>query len=36
MEAALRAQAILASREYAFCLYPEEPLRRLMEMPSGQ
>jgi hypothetical protein len=26
----LRAHAILASREYAFCLYPPEPLRRLM------
>lgn len=30
---ALRAQGILASREYAFCLYPKEPLRRLMEIP---
>ncbi len=28
----LRAQGILASREYAFCLYPEEPLRRLMDV----
>ena len=28
---ALRVQAILASREYAFCLYPAEPLRRLMD-----
>jgi hypothetical protein len=32
IEAALRGQAILASREYAFCLYPEEPLRRLMDV----
>jgi hypothetical protein len=28
--AALRAQAILSSREYAFCLYPSEPMQRLM------
>jgi hypothetical protein len=34
IEKALRNQAILASREYAFCLYPEEPLRRLMEIES--
>ena len=27
----MRAQAILSSREYAFCLYPEESLRRLMQ-----
>jgi hypothetical protein len=27
---ALRKQGILASREYAFCLYPTEPLRRLL------
>jgi hypothetical protein len=32
---ALRGQAILASREHAFCLYPEEPLRRLMQIPPG-
>jgi len=30
----LRAHAILASREYAFCLYPAEPLRRLMGISS--
>ena len=30
----LRAQSILTSREYAFCLYPAEPLRQLMEMPQ--
>ena len=30
---ALRSQGILASRDYAFCLYPAEPLRRLMELP---
>lgn len=29
---ALRTEAILASREYAFCLYPAEPLRRLMNV----
>jgi hypothetical protein len=29
IEAALRREAILASREYAFCLYPEETLRDL-------
>ncbi len=29
----LRTQGILASREYAFCLYPAESLRRLMEAP---
>ncbi len=28
----LRAHAILASREYAFCLFPEAPLRRLMQL----
>jgi hypothetical protein len=27
---ALRTKSILASREYAFCLYPAESLRRLM------
>ena len=27
VEAALRGEAILASREYSFCLYPEETLR---------
>lgn len=32
---ALRGQAILASRECAFCLYPEEPLRRLMQLPPA-
>ena len=31
---ALRAQSILTSRNYAFCLYPAEPLRQLMEMPQ--
>jgi hypothetical protein len=31
---ALRAQSILASRDYAFCLYPAQPLRQLMEMPQ--
>jgi hypothetical protein len=31
---ALRAQSILTSREYAFCLYPAEPLRRLMDLPQ--
>ena len=30
---AMRTNNILASREYAFCLYPAEALRRLMEMP---
>lgn len=30
IETSLRASAILASREYAFCLYPEETLRQLM------
>jgi hypothetical protein len=28
--AKLRAESLLASREYAFCLHPAEPLRRLM------
>jgi hypothetical protein len=28
LEAALRNESILSSREYAFCLYPEEMLRR--------
>jgi hypothetical protein len=32
VEGALRGQAILASRDYAFCLYPEPALRRLMEL----
>lgn len=32
----LRKQGILASREYAFCLYPTEPLRRLMTKPLGR
>ncbi|MBI3838022.1 MAG: hypothetical protein HY288_08825 [Planctomycetia bacterium] len=32
---ALRAQSILTSREYAFCLYPAESLRQLMEMPQS-
>ena len=27
----LRAESILASREYAFCLYPAESLERLMD-----
>jgi hypothetical protein len=31
-----RAQAILASRDYAFCLHPEEPLRQLMAMPAAE
>ncbi len=31
-EAALRNNALLSSREYAFCLYPEASLRRLMGM----
>jgi hypothetical protein len=31
----LRTQSILASREYAFCLYPAEALRRLMEVPQA-
>ena len=30
----LRAEAILSSREYAFCLYPEENLRELMAKAS--
>jgi hypothetical protein len=30
----LRAEAILSSREYAFCLYPEENLRELMVKAS--
>jgi hypothetical protein len=30
IETSLRASAILASREYAFCLYPEAALRQLM------
>ncbi len=30
----LRAQTVLASREYAFCLYPAEQLQRLMQLPS--
>ena len=29
---ALGGQAILASRDYAFCLYPEAPLRQLMSL----
>ena len=29
---ALRVKAILASREYAFCLYPAEALKRLMDL----
>lgn len=29
----LTAEKILGSREYAFCLYPEENLRQLFEMP---
>jgi len=29
--AGLRAQAVIGSREYAFCLYPERELRRLMQ-----
>jgi hypothetical protein len=29
---ALRTEGILASREYAFCLYPADSLRRLMEL----
>lgn len=33
---AMRTNGILASREYAFCLYPAEALRRLMEMPDGR
>ena len=33
---AMRTNSILASREYAFCLYPAEALRPLMEMPGGQ
>lgn len=31
--AAARAQTILQSREYAFCLYPRDSLRRLMQWP---
>jgi hypothetical protein len=30
IETSLRSSAILASREYAFCLYPEATLRQLM------
>ena len=30
-----RAEHILGSREYAFCLYPAEPLERLMEVPGA-
>jgi hypothetical protein len=30
IEAALRAEAILSSREYSFCLYPEETLRKFL------
>jgi hypothetical protein len=32
----LRAQSMLASREYAFCLFPAEPLRRLMDIPASE
>jgi hypothetical protein len=36
-ERRLRAEAILASREYAFCLFPESSLRsRLMNLSLGQ
>jgi len=31
-ERALRAEKILGSREYAFCLYPEETLRQLVDV----
>jgi len=35
--AQLRAEAVLSSREYGFCLYPEETLRRfLLDFPSAQ
>jgi hypothetical protein len=30
----LRAESILASREYAFCLYPADSLRRLMNVET--
>ncbi|MGD9720856.1 MAG: hypothetical protein AB7O59_14290 [Pirellulales bacterium] len=33
-EAVQRGKAILASREYAFCLYPEAALRRLMTVDA--
>jgi hypothetical protein len=36
MALAQRAQRILASREYAFCLHPTESLRRLMESPTAE
>jgi hypothetical protein len=32
VESGLRNQSILASRDYAFCLYPEAALRRLMDV----
>jgi hypothetical protein len=32
IDAELRNQAILASREYAFCLYPPSALRPLMNV----
>ncbi len=32
----LRARSILASREYAFCLYPAEQLQRLMQLPAAE
>jgi hypothetical protein len=32
----LRAKTVLASREYAFCLYPAEQLQRLMQMPAAE
>ena len=36
LDAQLKAERILSSREYAFCLFPEEPLRDLMnEARSG-
>ena len=35
IEAALRRETILGSREYAFCLHPEETLRKLFASIPG-
>ncbi len=35
MAETLRVEGILASREFAFCLFPTEPLKRLMEVPPN-
>jgi hypothetical protein len=37
LSAQLRARAVLSSREYGFCLYPEETLRKfLLDFPPGR